>query len=183
MKKLIAVSLVLTSIGVAACGSTKTVVKTITTPAPAKTVTAPPTTPDPSTTPAPSTASAITPTAPEANSTTSTNSAAAQNDAVIGAASQAPDAQAQLGAAKVRTILVAKLGLNDTLSFNLSHHIAPGDNGGDCYVKLGADAVNFENMTDNILRSPTSSDIVFVQSNTATPLVKCLVAVKGALGW
>ncbi len=120
---------------------------------------------------------------PAASSTTSANTAAGQNNAVISSASQAPDAQAQLGAPRIEKILVAKLGLNDQLSFNLNHHIAPGDNGGDCYVKLGADAVNFENMTGNILRSPTGADVVFVQSNTATPLVKCLVAVKTALGW
>jgi hypothetical protein len=50
-------------------------------------------------------------------------------------------------------------------------------------VKLGADAVNFESQTENILRSANGNDVVFVQSNTATPLVRCLVAVRAALGW
>ena len=39
---------------------------------------------------------------------------------------------------------VPMIGLNDQEFSSLSHHIAPGDNGGDCYVKLGADAVHFE---------------------------------------
>lgn len=111
--------------------------------------------------------------------TTKTN----PNDQVISRASQASDNRAQLGAAKIRKIFITKLGMNATESFNLSHHIAPDDNGGDCYVKLGAEAVNFENQTENILRSPNGSDVVFVQANTVTPLVKCLVAVKTALGW
>jgi hypothetical protein len=111
------------------------------------------------------------------------STASSQNNKVISQAAQAPDNQAQLGAAAIRSILVSKLGLNDQESFNLNHHIAPGDNGGDCYVKLGADAVNFEYMSGNILRSPNGKDIVFVQSNTVTPLVQCLQAVQTALGW
>jgi hypothetical protein len=106
-----------------------------------------------------------------------------QNAQVINRAAHAGDNQAQLGAAKIRAILTRKLGLNDQESFDLTHQIAAGDNGGDCYVKLGAEAVNFESMTGNILRSPSGNDIVFVQSNTVTPLVKCLKAVNSALGW
>jgi hypothetical protein len=119
----------------------------------------------------------------QSNATTSASAARSQNNAVVNQAAQGSDNKAQLGAAAIQKILTQKLGLNDTVSFNLNHHIAPGDNGGDCYVKLGADAVNFEYQTGNILRSPNGKDVVFVQSNTATPLVRCLVAVRSALGW
>lgn len=109
------------------------------------------------------------------------------NDAVIAQAAQAKDNQAQVGAGAIRTILVRKLGLDSNDNFNLGRPITPNDiasNSGDCYVKLGADAVNFENQSENILHSPTNgSDVVFVQSSTSTPLVKCLVAVRTALGW
>jgi hypothetical protein len=106
------------------------------------------------------------------------------NDAVIAQAAKAKDNQAQLGAGAIRAILVRKLGLDSSNDFNLSHHFSPGEIGSDCYVKLGADAVNFENRSENILRSPTNgADVVFVQSSTSTPLVKCLVAVRSALGW
>lgn len=114
---------------------------------------------------------------------TDASSAQQQNNQVVSQAAAAPDNQAQLGAAKIQQLLTQKLRMNGTLSFNLSGHIAPDDNGGDCYVKLGADAVNFDYQTQNILRSPNGADVVFVQSNTATPLVKCLAAVKTALGW
>ena len=117
------------------------------------------------------------------STTTTASSARSQNDQVVSQAAQASDNQAQLGADAIRKILTQKLGLNDQQSFNLSHHIAPGDNGGDCYIKLGADAVNFEYMSGNILRSPNGKDVVFVQSDTATPLVRCLEAVRTALGW
>jgi hypothetical protein len=110
-------------------------------------------------------------------------SPAALNNQTINQAAQAPDNVAQADVPAIRQTLVDKLGMNDQESFNLSHQIAPGDNGGDCYVKLGADAVNFEFMSGNILRSPNGSDVVFVQSNTATPLVRCLEAVRSALGW
>jgi hypothetical protein len=110
------------------------------------------------------------------------SSATAQNNAVVSQAAQGPDNQAQLGAAAIQQTLTKKLGLNPTLDFSLNHQ-TPAAQGGDCYVKLGADAVNFENMTDNILRSPNGNDVVFVQSDTTTPLVKCLLAVKTALGW
>jgi hypothetical protein len=83
---------------------------------------------------------------------TSTSASSSQNNAVINQAAQAPDNQAQLGAAAIQRILTQKLGLNDQLSFNLNRRIARGDNGGDCYVKLGAHAVNFEYMSGNILR-------------------------------
>jgi len=80
-------------------------------------------------------------------------------------------------------MLAQKLGLNNEAEFNLNHHIASGETGGDCYVKLGAEAVNFESQAENMLRSPNGKDVVFVQSNTATPLVRCLKAVRTALGW
>lgn len=120
------------------------------------------------------------------SSATTESSAEPQNDQVISSASQASDNQAAMGATAVRKILVRHLGLDKQDSFNLNHHITQSDiatDSGDCYVKLGADAVNFEDQTQNILRSPTGSDVVFVQSDTRTPLVKCLVAVKAALGW
>lgn len=116
-------------------------------------------------------------------STTKTSDAASQNNQVISQASQASDNQAQLGATAIRRILTQKLGLNNQEEFNLNHHAAPGSTGNDCYVKLGAEAVNFEYMSRNILRSPNGKDVVFVQSNTVTPLVRCLVAVKSAIGW
>jgi hypothetical protein len=121
--------------------------------------------------------------APPRSTTPTASGAAAQNNQVISQAAQAPDNQAQLGSTAIANILTQKIGMNDTYSFNLSHHIAPGDNGGDCYVKLGADAVNFQYMTGNILRSPNGTDVVFVQSNTVTPLVNCLQAVRSALRW
>lgn len=114
---------------------------------------------------------------------TTTSTARSPNDQVISQAAQASDNQAALGADAIRKTLTQKLGLNDQEDFNLNHHIQPGDNGGDCYVKLGAEAVNFENQSENILRSPNGKDVVFVQSNTVTPLVRCLVAVRAALGW
>lgn len=117
------------------------------------------------------------------STTTTASSARSQNDQVISQAGQASDNQAQLGADAIRKILTQKLGLNDQESLNLNHQIAPGDNGGDCYVKLGADAVNFENQSQNILRSANGNDVVFVQSNSSTPLVRCLEAVRAALGW
>ena len=110
------------------------------------------------------------------------SSAVAQNSAVIAQAAQGADNQAQLGAAAIQEILTKKLGLNPTLDFNLNHQTPPAE-GGDCYVALGAAAVNFENMPGNILRSPNGKDVVFVQSDTTTPLAKCLVAVNTALGW
>ena len=110
------------------------------------------------------------------------SSAVAQNSAVIAQAAQGADNQAQLGAAAIQEILTKKLGLNPTLDFNLNHQTPPAE-GGDCYVALGANAVNFENMPGNILRSPNGKDVVFVQSDTTTPLAKCLVAGNTALGW
>jgi hypothetical protein len=112
--------------------------------------------------------------------------AESENAQVISSASQASDNQAATGASAVRRILVTKVGLDKQGSFNLNHHITQSDvatDSGDCYVKLGADAVNFEGQTQNILRSPNGSGVVFVQSDTSTPLVKCLVEVKAALGW
>ncbi len=119
----------------------------------------------------------------QSSNTAAASNASSQNAQVIHQAAQANDNQAQLGADAIRRILIKKIGLNDTESFNLNHHIAPGDNSGDCYVKLGADAVNFEYQTQNILRAPNGTDVVFVQSNTVTPLVKCLEAVRTALNW
>lgn len=120
----------------------------------------------------------VTVTAPAASSTASSGPASAQsqNAQVINQAANSPDNQAQLGAAKIEAILRRKLGLDSQLNFTIS------GNGG-CYVKLGADAVNFENQSENILRSPNGKDVVFVQSDTATPLVRCLKAVNTALGW
>lgn len=105
-----------------------------------------------------------------------------QNDRVIKQAQGSSDNQAQVGADRIKQILVAKLGMNDTLDFNLNHQ-TPDQNGGDCYVKLGAEAVSFESQSENILYSPNGKDVLFVQSNTATPLAKCLQDVGAALGW
>lgn len=112
-----------------------------------------------------------------------TAAARSQNNAVIQQASQAPDNQAQLGETKIKAILAKKIGLDNALDFNLNGHIDPNAGGGDCYIKLGAEAVNFENQTENILHSPNGQDLVFVQSDTTTPLVKCLTIVRNALGW
>jgi hypothetical protein len=117
------------------------------------------------------------------NASTNAGSARSQNEQVISQAEHANDNQAQLGEAAIRQMLTQKLGINNEEDFNLSHHIAPGETGGDCYVKLGAEAVNFESQSENILRSPNGMDVVFVQSNTTTPLVRCLKAVRTALGW
>lgn len=91
-----------------------------------------------------------------------------------------------MGAPAIHKILVTKLGMDSNDSFDVNHHITPSEtatDSGDCYVKLGADAVNFADQADNILRSPNGSDVVFVQSSTTTPLVQCLVKVRDALGW
>jgi hypothetical protein len=116
------------------------------------------------------------------SSSATSNAARADNQQVINQASQASDNQAQLGEGKIREILERDLGMNVTEDFNLNHGSPPAQ-GGDCYVKLGADAVNFEDETSNILHSPDGRDVVFVQSNTATPLVSCLKEVRGALAW
>jgi hypothetical protein len=120
------------------------------------------------------------------SSAATTSDARSQNDQVISSASHASDNQAALGATAIRKILIAKLGLDSQENFNLNHRITQADideDTGDCYVKLGADAVNFEQETSNVLRSPNGKDVVFVQSDTSTPLVKCLVEVRSALGW
>jgi hypothetical protein len=88
---------------------------------------------------------------------TTTSTARSPNDAVIAQAAKAKDNQAQLGAGAIRTILVRKLGLDSNDNFNLGRPISPDDiasDSGDCYVKLGADAVNFENQSENILAPP-----------------------------
>lgn len=108
--------------------------------------------------------------------------AKAQNDRVMQQAAQAGDNQAQLGADKIQRILTQKINMNSTLEFNLNG-TRPAAEEGDCYVKLGADAVNFENQPENILRGANGKDVVFVQSNTATPLVNCLSTVRTALNW
>jgi uncharacterized protein YceK len=111
-----------------------------------------------------------------------TNAAEAHNDQVIKQAQGGADNQAALGADKIKTTLVAKLGMNSDLDFYLNHR-TPDSESGDCYVKLGADAVNFENQSANILYSPNGKDVVFVQSFTNIPLARCLEAVGTALGW
>jgi hypothetical protein len=76
----------------------------------------------------------------------------------------------------IRQTLVDKLGMNADPDFNLSGSWSPNEIGSDCYVKLGADAVAFSDQTQDILRSPNGSDLVFVQANTSTPLASCLEA-------
>lgn len=164
------IACLLASMGVVACGSSTT--KTVTVPRPAAS----------STTRQPTAESTTTSATATTSGSSTTNSASAQNQHVISQASQANDNQAQLGADKIRQILTRKLGLNRTEDFDLNHHTPPAE-AGDCYVKLGADAVNFEDQSSNILRSPNGRDVVFVQSNTATPLVSCLKQVRDALGW
>ena len=55
--------------------------------------------------------------------------------------------------------------------------------GSDCYVKTGAEAVDFADQKENILHSPDGSELIFVQTSVGFPLSKCLIAVRDALGW
>ena len=122
-------------------------------------------------------------TATSARTAQTATSAPSQNDQAIANAEQSEDNQAQMGAAAIRKVLEKKIGLNSEGDFDLDHQIEAGQIGGDCYVKLGAEATNFQDQTENILRSPNGRDLVFVQSSTSTPLVKCLKAVRAALAW
>lgn len=115
--------------------------------------------------------------------TSSKPSSGARNDEAIRQAEEADDSQAQIGAAAIRKTLRAKLNLNAGNEFDLDHRIDSGQVGSDCYVKLGAEAVSFEDQTENILYAPNGKDLVFVQSSTETPLVRCLKEVRSALGW
>ncbi|HTZ62525.1 MAG TPA: hypothetical protein VMB51_00300 [Solirubrobacteraceae bacterium] len=99
-------------------------------------------------------------------------------------AEQAPDAAAAAREATLRKALTQRLGLNSELEWNLNDAPASPNSGASCYVKLGAAAVNEEEARPgNILRGPNAGEVVFVQSNTVTPLVPCLKAVRAALGW
>jgi hypothetical protein len=103
-----------------------------------------------------------------------------QNQQVIEKAQQSPDAQAALTEDQISKKLDQTLNLQDISGSSDSFRLSGGEA---CYVKLGADAVNFEYMKKNILRSPDGQSVVFVQSFTDTPLADCLVAVDKALGW
>jgi len=110
--------------------------------------------------------------------------AAEANSSVVKQAEQAPDAAAAAREATLRKALTQRLGLNSELEWNLNDAPASPNSGASCYVKLGAAAVNEEEARPgNILRGPNAGEVVFVQSNTVTPLVPCLKAVRAALGW
>ena len=98
------------------------------------------------------------------------------NDAVIEHAQQSPAEQAQAGQASIRATLTDKLGMKPNGDFNL-----PGPFS--CYVKTGVEAKNFAYMRNHILYGPNGTDLIFVQTDTTTPLSKCLIAVRHALGW
>ena len=119
----------------------------------------------------------------EASKTPTEPSASSRNDRVIREAERAQDNQAQKGAEAIRATLRERLNLNEKNEFDLDHQFDEGQIGGDCYVKLGAEAANFESQPENTLYSANGRDLVFVQSSTTTPLVKCLKAVRSALGW
>jgi hypothetical protein len=110
-------------------------------------------------------------------------SPSAQNDKAIREAEQGKDNQAQMGAPAIRKTLRKELNLNSEDEFDLDGQMDEGQIGGDCYVKLGAEAANFEGQSQNILRSPNGADLIFVQSSTSAPLVGCLKAVRAALRW
>jgi hypothetical protein len=87
-------------------------------------------------------------------------SARESNDQVIEEAEQGHDNQAQHGAGAIRKTLKKKLNLNAEEEFDLDGQFDEGQVGGDCYVKLGAEAVNFEDQAENVLRSPNGADLV-----------------------
>jgi hypothetical protein len=124
---------------------------------------------------------------PEAPLTTTVTSpsATAQSDQVINQAQQAPSDQAQLGADAIRKRLSQKLGLNGQLDFNLNNDVAQNDMGSDYYVKLGADAVNFENRSENILRSPNGSDVRAIEHGHAARqmLAGCSLGARLVTRW
>lgn len=106
-----------------------------------------------------------------------------RNQAAIDAAEGASDNQAELGATKIKSILRKKLNMDSGGNFYLDGSAGASDVNADCYVKLGADAANFEDQPENILYGPNGEDIVFVQSFSSVPLVKCLKVVNKTLGW
>lgn len=110
-----------------------------------------------------------------------------QNQAIIGRASDAADARAADGERAIREALKRELDMQPNGDFGVT---PPPRNpnviqvGSDCYVKTGAEAINFSDQTEHMLYSPANpSDAIFVQSSTKTPLVDCLKAAKDALGW
>jgi hypothetical protein len=131
------------------------------------------------------TTGATTTEAVETGPTSAEEAVEAQNDAVIDQAAQAPDAAAGAGEDEIRATLKKELGMTADGDFNL-----PGNEpeagviqvGGDCYVKTGAEAVNFAD-TKHTLYSPDGADLVWVQTSTETALVDCLSAVQKALDW
>ena len=108
--------------------------------------------------------------------------AEASNNAVIEEAQEANDAQAEGGEKEVIKSLTDELGMQKDGEFDLDGSIPAGQVGGDCYVKTGADAVNFSYMQRHVLYSPNGTDLIWVQTSTGTPLADCLVAVRRALG-
>src|SRR4051812_30039767 len=82
-----------------------------------------------------------------ANTAQTATTARSQNDQAIANAEQSEDNQAQMGAAAIRKLLKKKLGLNSEGEFDLDHQIDPDQIGGNCYVKLGAEATNFQDQT------------------------------------
>ena len=119
------------------------------------------------------------------NRVTVTSSIASDaNASVVQQAEEAPDAAAAAHEAALRKTLTRRLGLNSELEWNLDHAPASPNSGASCYVKLGAAAVNEEEaQPTHILHGPNAGEVVFVQTNTVTPLVRCLKAVSAALGW
>jgi hypothetical protein len=131
----------------------------------------------------------------------SEDSAAERNDAAIQQASQAPDALAEQGEEKVRRVLIRELGMDADGDFRLDpdqpteceREAEQMREGGieiecvggtsDCYVKTGAEAVNFEHMSEHMLYSPNGRDLVFVQTSQGVPLHGCLTAVRDSLNW
>ena len=107
-----------------------------------------------------------------------------RNNAVIRQAEESPREQAELGEKAIRKSLEQKLDMEANGDFNLT----PTESGtttvgSDCYVKTGAEAVDFADQKANILHSPDGRELIFVQTSVGFPLSKCLIAVRDALGW
>jgi hypothetical protein len=116
--------------------------------------------------------------------TVTSATASEANASVVKQAEEAPDAAAAAREASLRKTLTRRLGLNGELEWNLNHEAASPNSGASCYLKLGAAAVNEEEaQPTHILRGPNPGEVLFVQTNTVTPLVRCLKAVRAALGW
>lgn len=124
------------------------------------------------------------------------------NESAIDRARTAPDAVAQRGEAAVRRVLRRKLDMSQEGDFRLNpdepteceREVAEEEaeygielecsgEEADCYVKTGAEAVAFQEESQNILYAPNGKDLVFVQTFQGTPLHQCLVAVRDALDW